>query len=255
MERVFFRYLKKEGKVCMDLLQCNIVIVKPSEPKILRLNLKRSPRTSEILAGEAEQQQQLSAPTTVLEVLRVAENMDEQPKKTMVAVSSGIGRGGAMFPRHNKPSTPSSSPDEVMTPFTPSEHGTSSKSSSDTSPCQVSGPLSNNSSTELGVSRDLVSEAAAVELLEKRASFRAFYPEMDDGILIPGLLSPEDVPIATVHKPKHGRSPFDMRAPAEHAKPPSGDNFCLCDLTSSNCLVLNHNSSYNHFLVKCFCWT
>lgn len=212
----------------MDLLQCNIVIVQPSEPKILRLNLRRSPRASEIPAREADQQQQQQqqlAPTTVLEVLKVAENVDEQPKQAIVAVSSGMGRGGAMFPRLNKPNTPSSSPDEVMTPFTPSEHGTSSKSSSDTSPCQVSGPLSNNSSTELGVSRDMVSEVAAVELLEKQASFRAFYPEMDDGILIPELLSPEDVPIATMHKPKHGKSPFDMRAPAEHAKPPSGDNF------------------------------
>ena len=196
----------------MELLQCNIVIVKPTEPKILRLNLKRNSRISEPLAVQSGQH----AGPTVQEVLRVAESPNGQVR---VAAISAAARN-ASYPRL-KASTPLSSPDEVMTPFTPSDPGTSSKSSSKTSPCQVSGPLSNNGSTEL-VTRGAILEAAGV--LEKGASFRAFYPDIGDGIIVPGLLTMECSPNSMLHKFKEGHP----KSPTESGKPPTGV-YCLCN--------------------------
>lgn len=190
----------------MELLQCNIVIVKPSEPKILRLNLKRNLRISE---PSAVQSGQHPGPTAQ-EGLRVVGPPNEQGH---VAVASTAARNGS-YPRL-KGNTPSSSPDEVMTPFTPSDPGTSSKSSADTSPCQGSGPLFNNGSTEL-VARGAILESAGVR--EKGASFRAFYPDIGDGFIVPGLLTMECSPNSMLQKFKEGHP----KSPIESCKPPLG---------------------------------
>ncbi|KAK1417389.1 hypothetical protein QVD17_26516 [Tagetes erecta] len=42
---VLDKNLKKEAKVCMDDLQCNVVVINKSRPKVLRLNLIESPTT------------------------------------------------------------------------------------------------------------------------------------------------------------------------------------------------------------------
>ncbi|XP_024391656.1 inactive protein kinase SELMODRAFT_444075 isoform X1 [Physcomitrium patens] len=206
---VLDKHLKKEAKMCMELLQCNIVIVKPSEPKILRLNLKRNSR---ILETPNLQSAQHSAPT-VQEVLRVVDSPNVQDH---LPSGPSIARNGP-HPRL-KSSTPSSSPDDVMTPFTPSDLGTSSKLSSDTSPSQVSGPLSNNrSSTEL-VLRGSILEATSPGVLEKGASFRAFYPDIGDGMIVSGMLSMESSPKSILRNFDQGNT----RASSDYSKPSSG---------------------------------
>ena len=194
----------------MESLQCNIVIVKPSEPKILRLNLKRNSRIYEppgVLAG------QHSTPT-VQDLLRGVGSPNELAHVVSIAA---IARNG--YPRL-KASSPTSSPEEVMTPFTPSDLGTSSKSSSDASPCQVTGPLSNNGSSGELNDRGAILEVPAAGILEKGASFRAFYPDID-GVIVPGFLSlesPDSSPNSMLQKSKQGNS----RASADYSKPPTG---------------------------------
>lgn len=88
---LFYRHLKQEVKRCIDELQCNIVAIKRSQAKVLRLNLVGSPTTKDA----------------------VKENK-----------SRLLGSVGAVV------TTPFSSP-EVGTPFTGTEAGTSSVASSD----------------------------------------------------------------------------------------------------------------------------
>ncbi|OAY83755.1 Inactive protein kinase 75 [Ananas comosus] len=105
--------LKNEEKRCMEELRCNIVVMKRSQPKVLRLNLV------------PEKQSQLSCPS-------VPELNGEMGKATKdIREPRNSIRGPAV--------TPNSSP-ETDTPFTGTEAGTSSVSSSDpgTSPFCVS---------------------------------------------------------------------------------------------------------------------
>ncbi|XP_013670702.2 inactive protein kinase SELMODRAFT_444075 isoform X2 [Brassica napus] len=88
---VLDKHLKQEVKWCIDELQCNIVAIKRSQAKVLRLNLVGSPTTKDA----------------------VKENK-----------SRSLGSVGAVV------TTPLSSP-EVGTPFTGTEAGTSSVASSD----------------------------------------------------------------------------------------------------------------------------
>ncbi|WZY83768.1 hypothetical protein YC2023_030152 [Brassica napus] len=89
---VLDKHLKQEEKPCMDELQCNIVVMKRSQAKVLRLNLVGSPRK------EAE--------------------LPTGPEAASEKHTKGL------------PVTPISSP-ELGTPFTSTEAGTSSVSSSD----------------------------------------------------------------------------------------------------------------------------
>ncbi|MQL84493.1 hypothetical protein Taro_017008 [Colocasia esculenta] len=112
---VLDKQLKHEEKRCMEELQCNIVVMKRSQPKILRLNLVGSPRT--------EPQADCSSPSGL-------DDVSEQRSKGRGPLNSI--RGPAV--------TPTSSP-EPGTSFT-TEAGTSSVSSSDpgTSPffiCEI----------------------------------------------------------------------------------------------------------------------
>ncbi|XP_010487133.1 PREDICTED: inactive protein kinase SELMODRAFT_444075-like [Camelina sativa] len=96
---VLDKHLKQEEKRCMDELQCNIVVMKRSQAKVLRLNLVGSPKK------DADKESPL--PTG-------PEAASEKQAKN----SKGL------------PVTPTSSP-ELGTPFTSTEAGTSSVSSSD----------------------------------------------------------------------------------------------------------------------------
>ncbi|XP_010465221.1 PREDICTED: inactive protein kinase SELMODRAFT_444075-like [Camelina sativa] len=96
---VLDKHLKQEEKRCMDELQCNIVVMKRSQAKVLRLNLVGSPKK------DADKETPL--PTG-------PEAASEKHAKN----SKGL------------PVTPTSSP-ELGTPFTSTEAGTSSVSSSD----------------------------------------------------------------------------------------------------------------------------
>ncbi|MBA0637969.1 hypothetical protein Godav_024954 [Gossypium davidsonii] len=103
---VLDKLLKHEEKRCIEELQCNIVVMKNSQAKVLRLNLVGSPEK------EAEASSQLNSGRDE------ASEKYPQNKDT----SSGSIRGPVV--------TPTSSP-ELGTPFTATEAGTSSVSSSD----------------------------------------------------------------------------------------------------------------------------
>ncbi|KAI8544581.1 hypothetical protein RHMOL_Rhmol08G0308300 [Rhododendron molle] len=95
--------LKHEEKRCMEELQCNIVAMKHSHPKVLRLNLVGSPKKG----AEAARLSQSD----------LNQSFEQQPRTENDATNSI--RGPTV--------TPSSSPE----PFTATEVGTSSVSSSD----------------------------------------------------------------------------------------------------------------------------
>ncbi|XP_061349963.1 inactive protein kinase SELMODRAFT_444075-like [Gastrolobium bilobum] len=102
---VLDKQLKHEEKQCMEELQCNIVVMKRSQPKVLRLNLIGSQKKD---LGEVcplpSEQDKMSA------------------KQTRKNDSLNTIKGPVV--------TPTSSP-ELETPFTATEAGTSSVSSSD----------------------------------------------------------------------------------------------------------------------------
>ncbi|XVF86799.1 hypothetical protein PTKIN_Ptkin18bG0071400 [Pterospermum kingtungense] len=111
---VLDKQLKLEEKCCLDELQCNIVVIKRSQAKVLRLNL-------------------IGSPEKEAEACRINSEIDETSKnlpKNKKESSDSI-RGPVV--------TPTSSP-ELGTPFTATEAGTSSVSSSDpgTSPFFIS---------------------------------------------------------------------------------------------------------------------
>ncbi|CAL9122032.1 unnamed protein product [Musa textilis] len=101
---VLDKQLKHEEKHCIDELQCNIVVMKRSQPKVLRLNLVGS--------HEAEPQFPRQLPSE-LDTLKTSNDTKDSQNSI---------RGPAV--------TPTSSP-EVETSFTATEAGTSSVSSSD----------------------------------------------------------------------------------------------------------------------------
>lgn len=109
---VLDKHLKHEEKRCMEELQCNIVVMKKSQPKVLRLNLVGSPKM------EPETTDQLPS------------QLDQPSGKQEANKTSSLNstRGPLV--------TPTSSPEM----FTATEAGTSSVSSSDpgTSPFFVS---------------------------------------------------------------------------------------------------------------------
>ncbi|XP_022148160.1 inactive protein kinase SELMODRAFT_444075-like [Momordica charantia] len=103
---VLDKQLKHEEKCCMEELQCNIVVMKRSQPKVLRLNLVGSPKK------ESEVTSPL--PSDIDEGSESHQKENNDPLDFI--------RGPVV--------TPNSSP-ELGTPFTTTEAGTSSVSSSD----------------------------------------------------------------------------------------------------------------------------
>ncbi|CAL4901515.1 unnamed protein product [Urochloa decumbens] len=103
---VIDKELKHEEKHCLEELQCNIVVMKRSQPKVLRLNLVGSPEK------ESNSTPQLP-PEPSTSDCNTASNVNEQQSST---------QGPSV--------TPSSSP-ESEAPFDTTDAGTSSVSSSD----------------------------------------------------------------------------------------------------------------------------
>ncbi|MED6193050.1 hypothetical protein PIB30_015252 [Stylosanthes scabra] len=100
---VLDKQLKQEEKQCMEELHCNIVVMKQSQPKVLRLNL----------IGSQKKDLEEAAPLCSGKLGRQTNNKNDSLSSIKGAVV-----------------TPTSSPD-VETPFTATEAGTSSVSSSD----------------------------------------------------------------------------------------------------------------------------
>ncbi|KAJ1687964.1 hypothetical protein LUZ63_019354 [Rhynchospora breviuscula] len=122
---VLDKELRQEEKRCMEELQCNIVVMKRSQPKVLRLNLVGSPdkgahaQAPNVPSGLNKSTEKLNANTT------------KEPRNNI--------RGPAV--------TPTSSP-ELETSFTGTEAGTSSVSSSDPATSPFS-PCENNLKKEI----------------------------------------------------------------------------------------------------------
>ncbi|KAF3964610.1 hypothetical protein CMV_011126 [Castanea mollissima] len=112
---VLDKHLKHEEKQCMEELQCNIVVMKRSQPKVLRLNL----------VGSSKKHSEVACPLPS----EIDKESEKNPKKKNDSLGSIQG----------PVVTPTSSP-ELGTPFTATEAGTSSVSSSDpgTSPFFIS---------------------------------------------------------------------------------------------------------------------
>uniref|UniRef100_A0A2P2KHH3 Protein kinase domain-containing protein n=1 Tax=Rhizophora mucronata TaxID=61149 RepID=A0A2P2KHH3_RHIMU len=149
---VLDKQLKHEEKCCMDELQCNIVVMKRSQPKVLRLNLVGSSKEAEVAGPVPSELDETSE--------KHAENKNN---------SSASMRGPAV--------TPTSSP-ELGTPFTATEAGTSSVSSDPgTSPfftAEANGDLKKEESLVAKASRDddSGSETDAENLPSASASLR-----------------------------------------------------------------------------------
>ncbi|KAM7254459.1 hypothetical protein ACFE04_003839 [Oxalis oulophora] len=105
---VLDKQLKHEEKRCMEELQCNIVVMKRSRPKVLRLNLVGLPKKDAEVTGPL-----------LSELDENSEKILKNTKKSLESI-----RGPVV--------TPTSSP-ELGTPFTATEVGNSSVSSSDPS--------------------------------------------------------------------------------------------------------------------------
>nr|DAD44458.1 TPA_asm: hypothetical protein HUJ06_002688 [Nelumbo nucifera] len=112
---VLDKQLKHEEKCCMEELQCNIVVMKRSQPKVLRLNLGGSPKKEPKVA------------------CKLPSELEVAPEKHPIKSSDPLSS------IQDPAVTPNSSP-ELGTPFTATEAGTSSVSSSDpgTSPFFIS---------------------------------------------------------------------------------------------------------------------
>ncbi|KAG5132187.1 hypothetical protein JHK84_038584 [Glycine max] len=112
---VLDKQLKHEEKQCMEELQCNIVVMKRSQPKVLRLNLVGTQKKD------------------FEELCPLPSEQNEMPGKQIKKKNDSLNsiKGPVV--------TPTSSP-ELGTPFTTTEAGTSSVSSSDqgTSPFFIS---------------------------------------------------------------------------------------------------------------------
>ena len=143
----FYRQLKHEEKRCMEELQCNIVVMKRSQPKVLRLNLVGSPKKQSEVACQLPS-----------ELDKASKN---NPKKNDSLNSI---RGPVV--------TPTSSP-ELGTPFTATEAGTSSVSSSDpgTSPffiSEMNGDLKKDDSLVIEENEDLDDTSSDTRSEERR---------------------------------------------------------------------------------------
>lgn len=100
----FSRHLKHEEKRCIDELQCNIVVMKRSQAKVLRLNLVGSPTKEAVEECGLPKEPELAS--------------EKKKNRSLDSVKAVV------------TTTPMSSP-EVGTTFTGTEAGTSSVSSSD----------------------------------------------------------------------------------------------------------------------------
>ncbi|XP_044478791.1 inactive protein kinase SELMODRAFT_444075-like [Mangifera indica] len=157
---VLDKQLKNEEKRCMEELQCNIVVMKRSQPKVLRLNL----------VGSSRRETEVACPSS---------DPDESSEKHKKNKNGSDSIRGPVV-------TPTSSP-ELGTPFTATEAGTSSVSSSDpgTSPffnSESNGDLKKEESLVIRENRDIEdsnSDTDSENLSVSSASMR-FQPWMTE---------------------------------------------------------------------------
>lgn len=159
---VLDKHLKQEEKRCMEELQCNIVVMKRSQPKVLRLNLNGSPKNN---------------PESVLQLSTECDEGSDNNSKKKKDESPNSVRGLVV--------TPTSSP-ELGTPFTATEAGTSSVSNSDpgTSPLfisEINGDLKKHESFRSEADDGTTSDSDSESLSMSSTSLR-FQPWITDFI-------------------------------------------------------------------------
>ncbi|KAK7402270.1 hypothetical protein VNO78_14401 [Psophocarpus tetragonolobus] len=160
---VLDKHLRHEEKQCMEELQCNIVVMKRSQPKVLRLNLVGAKKKD------------------LEELCPLPSERDEMPGKQTKKKDDSL--NSLKVPVV----TPTSSP-ELGTPFTATEAGTSSVSSSDqgTSPFFIS-EMNGESKKEETIQEnpeldDSISDTDSENLSTSSASLR-FQPWIADLLL------------------------------------------------------------------------
>ncbi|KAF4398111.1 hypothetical protein CsatB_012274 [Cannabis sativa] len=160
---VLDKHLKQEEKRCMDELQCNIVVMKRAQPKVLRLNLNGLPKEPE-------------------PACQLPSELDEVPEKHPRK------KDACLNPVRVPVGTPTSSP-ELGTPFTATEAGTSSVSNSDpgTSPLfisEINGVLKKEESFRAKGNQDIddASDSDSESLSTSSTSLR-FQPWISDFLI------------------------------------------------------------------------
>ncbi|KAI5061924.1 hypothetical protein GOP47_0022463 [Adiantum capillus-veneris] len=113
---------KDEGKLCMERLQCNLVIVKRSDAKILHLNLRASMESGRDMA------QQTTSTNAFSECASLgSKGCDDIHEGDTISNHASIhGKLGYTVSEEGASSSP-----EVRTPFTATDKGTSSATSSE----------------------------------------------------------------------------------------------------------------------------
>ncbi|MCO5572992.1 hypothetical protein L7F22_026754 [Adiantum nelumboides] len=111
---------KDEGRLCMEQLQCNLVIVKRSDAKILQLNLRASTESGRDMTEHT------TSTTAFSESASVGSKCYNEVETISNHASSTLGKLGYPVSEEGASSSP-----EVRTPFTATDKGTSSASSSE----------------------------------------------------------------------------------------------------------------------------
>uniref|UniRef100_A0ACD5TYX0 Uncharacterized protein n=1 Tax=Avena sativa TaxID=4498 RepID=A0ACD5TYX0_AVESA len=135
---VLDRELKLEERHCMQDLQCNIVVMKRSQPKVVRLNLARSPENEHEEPPPPPQQQQ-QPESDGSDGGEAAGNVEEEEETVSI-------RGPEV--------TPSCSTSGSETPFGGTDVGASSVSSSDTGASPLCGSETDSSSAKKEAAQD-----------------------------------------------------------------------------------------------------
>ncbi|CAD5166807.1 unnamed protein product [Musa acuminata subsp. malaccensis] len=147
---VLDKQLKHEQKHCIDELQCNIVVMKHSQPKVLRLNL----------VGSHEEEPQLPS------------KLDKTNTDNDIKGSQNFSRGPVV--------TPTSSP-ELETSFTTTEAGTFSVSSSDLGNSPIFSTVKKEEHTSVKEIRNLdvsTSDSDSESLSHTRTEFQPWMAEV-----------------------------------------------------------------------------
>ncbi|KAK4354503.1 hypothetical protein RND71_026697 [Anisodus tanguticus] len=157
---VLEKHLKHEKKYCIQELQCNIVVMKRSQPKVLRLNLVASPKKKPDVTGSLPTEQ--------------AQSCEQKLEKNYLSDSS---RGPLVV-------TPTSSPEM----FSATEAGISSVSSSDpgTSPffvAEVNRDLRKAELLALKEDQDVDDSSSESESENLSCSSSRFQPWMVENLL------------------------------------------------------------------------
>ncbi|GAA0138393.1 hypothetical protein LIER_00148 [Lithospermum erythrorhizon] len=88
---VFDKRMKKEAKICLDHLDCNVVVMKKSQPKVLRLNLIGSPNMQSEVFSSSELLGKSLDNSDMLDVTRVPNVTPASSPEHTPSTTRGVG--------------------------------------------------------------------------------------------------------------------------------------------------------------------